>query len=81
MRHQPCRSPLPRPCFFSPCDYICICLRAETLEIYSLKPDKDELLRLRSLRFRLSTPARAPVLNFAFITYFNWFKKALIHLQ
>lgn len=32
-RHQPCRSPLPSLCFSSPCDHICICLRAETIEI------------------------------------------------
>lgn len=44
-RHQPCRSQLPSLCFFSPCDHICICLRAETLEIYGLETDKDELLR------------------------------------
>ena len=38
-------SPLPSLCFFSPCDHICICLRAEAIEIYGLETDKDELLR------------------------------------
>lgn len=37
---------LPSLCFFSPCDHICICLRAETIEIYGLETDKDELLSL-----------------------------------
>lgn len=70
-RHQPCRSPLPSPCFFSPCDHICICLRAESLEIYSLKTDKDELLRLYSLGYTLSVHScSGPLLHFAFITPF-----------
>lgn len=34
---------LPSLCFFSPCDHICICLRAETIQIYGLKTDKNEL--------------------------------------
>lgn len=47
-------SPLPSLCFFSPCDHICICLRAETIEIYGLETDKNELLRLHSPSFALS---------------------------
>lgn len=30
-------SPLPSICFFSPCDHICICFRAETIEIYGVE--------------------------------------------
>lgn len=81
-RHQRCRSPLPSPCFFSPCDHICICLRAETLESYRLKTDKDELLRLDSLWFPLCPLVLRPSTAFCFYySVLTGLKKPHIHLR
>lgn len=30
-------SPLPSICFLSPCDHICFCFKAETIEIYGVE--------------------------------------------